>query len=607
MASVSPHRSRDARLRPTEHGWDAVKDRIGELYVYEQRTAAQVMEIMKAEYGFHATLRMYKARFDKWGFAHKNTKGLEYEAMKMIYDQILGTEDVEVQFSSPRGKSRQNYSISDVRKELARPGSRKRKEMNLKIIAERGTEQVLQRKGITYHRRPLMAATASTNSCSMSLESDSDQEAATGSECATVTENSVQSSQGVPSPPQHNEQPSNGIKEADLDMGAFFEIMGIEQDPEWYVGSRHDIRPCAMSRQVSPVEEPAPDDPKVWVSHVFQMCIQPNFAGEHRNRARHTFTRMLDSACPHILSSLIHVSCVLSAIGAEESYRSILRDCCELIDQQHSRTQTFATPYRYALACEEGHRNVAIELGRQLLHGTERNESEAQELSSNFLVCQQFRAHHLLEHMKDAEGALIILQRCLEESQQVLVRDHSINVNCLNVLARAYEGLGHNEEAIIMYQEAAERSQSVFGPRNPYRLTMLRNIAVLQATTGRHSDAEQNLWEVYRGRTHLLGPGHRYTHSSLQLLQNCLIQQSRRIEATRLEEDNLAEYRNDKHWKVLPEKEAELIRRQGRSHGMWWHYWERPHGLSKYEFVMPREAYMRQVTQVDNRIASSAL
>ncbi|KAB5577480.1 hypothetical protein GE09DRAFT_1183367 [Coniochaeta sp. 2T2.1] len=53
--------------------WRALYPEIERLYVRERRKLRYVMQYMEREYGFKATLQMYKKRFTKWGF-QKNTK-----------------------------------------------------------------------------------------------------------------------------------------------------------------------------------------------------------------------------------------------------------------------------------------------------------------------------------------------------------------------------------------------------------------------------------------------------------------------------------------------------------------------------------------------------
>jgi len=122
---------------------------------------------------------------------------------------------------------------------------------------------------------------------------------------------------------------------------------------------------------------------------------------------------------------------------------------------------------------------------------------------------------------------------------------------------------------------------------------MLRSIALLQARLGMNPEAERNLQEVFWSRAELLGPGHAFTFSSQQELQQFLICHGRHGEAVQLNEAREVLYHADKHWRLLSEKDAAVIRRQGRNTGL---YWEKPEGLVKYKFVMPKEAYMRPDT-----------
>ncbi|KAI1080723.1 hypothetical protein F5B20DRAFT_92610 [Whalleya microplaca] len=53
--------------------WESRKSEIRRLYLEENRPLKEVMTIMRQK-GFRATVRMYKSRFDKWGFSKNNSK-----------------------------------------------------------------------------------------------------------------------------------------------------------------------------------------------------------------------------------------------------------------------------------------------------------------------------------------------------------------------------------------------------------------------------------------------------------------------------------------------------------------------------------------------------
>ncbi|KAI1352567.1 hypothetical protein F5Y01DRAFT_91915 [Xylaria sp. FL0043] len=57
----------------TSQVWESHKDEIRRLYLDENRPLKEVMAIMRQR-GFRATVRMYKSRFDKWGFSKNNSK-----------------------------------------------------------------------------------------------------------------------------------------------------------------------------------------------------------------------------------------------------------------------------------------------------------------------------------------------------------------------------------------------------------------------------------------------------------------------------------------------------------------------------------------------------
>lgn len=602
MSSIPSDVPNDVGPRVTDRQWELYRSQVHQLYVTEGCTAEQVREIMEERYDFKATVRMYKGRFKTWGMASKNVKAIEYEAMKMVHDEIFASEGVEVCFSALRGRVRKMHRIADVRKELARPGSKRKREQHRKEIMERGLDQVLERKDIRIIRPEQSVppesddgSPLSTGSRSMSLESDSDPDLFTAGEPADMISKSFETRTISLYTPQTHGQPSDSAEVADVDLDAAFRALSTDYW-ELMQPPQYDRQPSFLLQQPDAMR-----DTELWALHLFETAIktdekrQDDAAGFQRKCACDVFERMLTTANPHILSSLIHISCVFLGIGGVYNYRSILADCWDLISENlrinpTSASQTYAIPYRYALACETGEDALIFELGAQLLNGTEQYGYDGHTMSSNFLVCQQFRAHHLLEHMQDAAGARDILLRCLYDSARCLKLNHSVNVSCLYLLARAYERLGQIQSAIDAYLDAAQRSVEIFGRRHPYRMVLVRQLAMLQATLGMTYEAEQNHLEAFWCRNEILGPGHAYTESSSQALQQLWICHGRREDAVEQESRRLALYREEKHWKILSKKDADTIRRQGRNTGV---YWEKADGLFKYEFVMPREAYMR--------------
>ncbi|CAJ2508282.1 Uu.00g094680.m01.CDS01 [Anthostomella pinea] len=75
MQSVFSSQTGEA-YRSQQHStqvWESHKEEIRRLYIDENRPLKEVMAIMRQK-GFRATVRMYKSRFDKWGFSKNNSK-----------------------------------------------------------------------------------------------------------------------------------------------------------------------------------------------------------------------------------------------------------------------------------------------------------------------------------------------------------------------------------------------------------------------------------------------------------------------------------------------------------------------------------------------------
>ncbi|KAI8956985.1 hypothetical protein F5Y11DRAFT_119740 [Daldinia sp. FL1419] len=76
--ALRPAESVQYSKTPTRHHlqpelWELYKEEIHELYIEENKSLNELMDIMQAK-GFRATPRMYKAKFSQWGFVKNNKK-----------------------------------------------------------------------------------------------------------------------------------------------------------------------------------------------------------------------------------------------------------------------------------------------------------------------------------------------------------------------------------------------------------------------------------------------------------------------------------------------------------------------------------------------------
>ncbi|PMD28777.1 hypothetical protein L207DRAFT_383028, partial [Hyaloscypha variabilis F] len=55
--------------------WEAVKPKIQQLYVQDEKTLQQVIRILQRDHGFAASEKQLKSRIATWGFDVKNIKG----------------------------------------------------------------------------------------------------------------------------------------------------------------------------------------------------------------------------------------------------------------------------------------------------------------------------------------------------------------------------------------------------------------------------------------------------------------------------------------------------------------------------------------------------
>ncbi|POS81026.1 hypothetical protein DHEL01_v200599 [Diaporthe helianthi] len=72
--------------------WEAHKPIIKTLYLDQERSLKEVMEIMKSKYGLDASPKLFKARIKRWGFSKYITNKLEREALQRMVSSGLQRE-----------------------------------------------------------------------------------------------------------------------------------------------------------------------------------------------------------------------------------------------------------------------------------------------------------------------------------------------------------------------------------------------------------------------------------------------------------------------------------------------------------------------------------
>jgi tetratricopeptide (TPR) repeat protein len=536
---------------PSEQDWARMRPRIIYLYIERNETCPEVQRALSRE-GFHATERMFKARFRYWGIDKKTIKDIEYEAMLMIYEagQAAGEE---IEFTVSHGQGRKSVTIAEIRKHLARAHNKNSQN-------QRHHRATLEREGypylVTRARKEIEFHVSFLHSMSNSPSPERSVSSSSGNdtynslpvnypEVQRVPVDELAPSTSVPReaqtdcPPWRTVHitPMSASPVADLDLSPWFAQINLSS-------TSNEVHVVSHDAETHTAEQ--------WAFHVFMIDILTDRnldgSGWHREKALRYFKQMLLEDNRHLLTSMIHISAVLGSLGRYEAYKYFLIDCCKVMDDLNVPLDCM-TPYRYALACELGDQAGIRQYSGTLEASTRHCQEVWGEFSPNVLASMHFEASYLLDQAGNVPEALKVLEVCLVQSNNVLQRYHSINIICLTLLARAYNTQGDTNHAIDLYTDAIERCKEnpSIGTKHPYRLRFLRDLAVLQAQVGLFVDAERNLMEVLSGRKETLGPGHGDCWGATDDLKVLLCSQNRAHEWKCLQEELRRAYReNDK-------------------------------------------------------------
>jgi hypothetical protein len=124
------------RALPTTEQWETHKHFLRWLYIVQGMILKDIVAAMRTERNFHATEKMYKSRFSRWGFAkHNNLKNMEKIARCIVQG---GHNNTNATFTI-NGKS---VTTQEVVRYFRRRGLK-----SLKVVVERSMTTAREANG----------------------------------------------------------------------------------------------------------------------------------------------------------------------------------------------------------------------------------------------------------------------------------------------------------------------------------------------------------------------------------------------------------------------------------------------------------------------------
>jgi Clr5 domain len=504
-----------ARQDPSPKEWDDARNTIYNLYIARNMTARSVAKVMANTYNFHASVRMYKDRFKKWEIDCKTIRQPVWEQMAEIYAFRRDYEHKDTVFEVTVGGVRKTVGFKQIDKHFMRvdPGKPS-------TIDKATFDKLVQRSQLTFSTRP---SSPIPNTQHMHDGNEASNQGIRGNispfGSASAPVQTSESSRAASSGPEYTEYEQwrvlprtvlHSALQPELDLPDILALLTIERHCNDTVKSRVESYagfpfPQKPSRRLTSNELKAGS----WVTNCFLTCIFHNqnemeMAQEHRQSAMEVFREMLRTGNQQVLPGLLWITSIMNAHGDDDLLKQFLQDSFEVNKRSANSNPIYDTVFGYCLAVLKDN-DLEIEgYGSQLCLGEASFALIWGEDSPNVLVRRYYWAWHLLRKKKYAE-AIELMQESLSKTERVMGRYHHITVNCLAIQSRAYAEQNQDSQAISLLSDAVQRSLDSWGSQNPFRLDLLRRLAMLQKKVFNLSEAERIMREVVDGRTCLFG------------------------------------------------------------------------------------------------------
>ncbi|EHY53002.1 hypothetical protein HRR83_006162 [Exophiala dermatitidis] len=473
---------------PSKEDWEEKKAVIRQMYLYENRTCAQVQDYLQ-EHGFHVNTRQIKNKLNEWGFERKKTRAEQYLAMLYVAN-IYAAHGSDVIFNVPKREERQDYSTRKIRKECDR--IRKKRDRD----------------------RPLSEPQTLGEAQKILVEADIECRGTSGPRSPDQGRQRITSSHGC-SPREitfdfrRADSPDMRALIADINQSDAASGTGTPvsveamRDSRKHCGSESSVRSCSSQREHKV-------NASKWVKPYYTQCFAtPVSKGTFEGRKRQAM-QILDSILkqdnPYIFPTLAEMVMIFGSNQRTGELAEFLSDSCSVIDAcQGSRGSfTYATPFRYTLAFTKENQNLMRQYGAQLHRSMTEIRQIWGEEHPNFLVNANFCAWHWMQNL-DYHLAIPLLRHCLPICERVMGPCSLVTINCLVITSRAHAEVRNNVWARHCLETAMLRIDGEREDLEQFRLVLLHRLGELNMQTGNYQATEMQFWKVLQDRARICG------------------------------------------------------------------------------------------------------
>ncbi|RMZ81732.1 hypothetical protein DV738_g2109, partial [Chaetothyriales sp. CBS 135597] len=437
----------------TSEQWEELKEPIRQLYLVQGLSLKLTRNTVRERYGVFPTERVYKSRFEKWGWDVKKLNRQQYRALMTIHGQLTARFEDRVHFLVRTAAFTRTYNSTSIKKELNRKPAQNVDERSLSVDEAIGI--LTQHPGL--HVRAVVGEAE--------LEID------------MITK----------------------MDEYDYDAELSDMMKGVTIDIVGWTPERPSDRVKSLMANWS-------------VPYVLQ-CLMETVVLDSKPGQRAFSSDALSIALSetvenkHILLCLNWVICVLYFNCRVHGLRQFVDESSALVRARTPADSVLRLPFDLMSAWLRDDAAELSRLGAELRQAYPQVRRTFPDNHPHSVVYFYFSCWYALEHEKSSLEARTELQKALPMLKRSLGFHNSLVSQSMVMLGRSFNNTGHYADARMILSQALESIGSPCKHMVAYRLYAVELLAEAEIGFNELEAAQKHLEEVLAGRLALFGLG----------------------------------------------------------------------------------------------------
>ncbi|RMZ90149.1 hypothetical protein DV736_g2611, partial [Chaetothyriales sp. CBS 134916] len=511
MAHSKQQSTRDGSSKSvylTLEQWEELKEPIRQLYLVQGLSLKLTRNTVRDQYGVFPTERVYKSRFEKWGWDVKKLNRQQYRALMTVHGHLTDRFEDRVHFLVRTAAFTRTYNSTSIKKELNRKPAQSVGERPLNVNEAIGI--LTQHPGLhvravvgeteldidTITKMDLKSGIGSTHSASPRSE-------ATGGPgphaSVPIAPPLARATLGYSTSRTCRCPPSSAHEEYDYDAELTDMFKGVTIDIVTWTPERPSDRVKSLMANWS-------------VPYVLQ-CLMETAVLDSKPGQRPFSSEALSIALnetvenKHILLCLNWVICVLYFNCRVHGLRQFVEESSALVRAKTPAESVLRLPFDLMSAWLRDDAAELSRLGAELRQAYPQVRRTFPDSHPHSVVYFYFSCWYSLEHEKSSLEARSELQNALPMLKRSLGFHNSLVSQSMVMLGRSFNNTRHYADARMILSQALESIGSPCKHMVAYRLYALELLAEAETGFNELEAAQKHLEEVLAGRLALFGLG----------------------------------------------------------------------------------------------------